>query len=167
MDETTLVETYRETIGSLYRYVAARCGGDRGLAEDTVQETWLRAVQAWRLDGLPDHPLAWLKTVSRNLLLNYYRRAAPASLDALAEGFTPEALKDDGRGFSEGDAAVVSWGLARLRPGAARLIESFHLEGASVAEIAVEMGLSERAVEGRLRRARIELRKQLERVIGT
>lgn len=35
---------YRQTIRPLYAYVSRRCGGDRALAEDVVQETWLRAV---------------------------------------------------------------------------------------------------------------------------
>lgn len=179
MDEGALVETYQETIGPLYRYVSSRCGGDRSLAEDVVQETWLRAVEGWATDGRPHHPLAWLKTVARNLLSNYYRRLPALSLDALAAG--PDnawvgRLSMDGDGTEAENgfpwdepecAALVSWGLARLRPGPARLIEEFHLEGRSVADIAADAGLSERAVEGRLRRARIKLRKQLEKVVGT
>jgi DNA-directed RNA polymerase specialized sigma24 family protein len=39
------------------------------------------------------------------------------------------------------------------------------MEGSSVREIARDEGLSERAVEGRLRRARRKLRKQLEPVV--
>ena len=44
-------------------------------------------------------------------------------------------------------------------------INSFN--GLKVSEIALEFGLSERAVEGRLRRARLRLRKKLESVVGT
>ncbi|MCZ6745105.1 MAG: sigma factor-like helix-turn-helix DNA-binding protein, partial [Alphaproteobacteria bacterium] len=45
------------------------------------------------------------------------------------------------------------------------LLEAFHFEGKSVAEIAAEHGVSERAVEGRLRRARAKLRKKLDRIL--
>ncbi|MGW8267795.1 MAG: RNA polymerase sigma factor, partial [Longimicrobiales bacterium] len=62
-------------------------------------------------------------------------------------------------------AALLTWGLARLRPNQSRLMEAFHIEGRSVREIARDEGLSERAVEGRLRRARQKLRKQLEPVV--
>jgi DNA-directed RNA polymerase specialized sigma24 family protein len=42
------------------------------------------------------------------------------------------------------------------------LLEAFHFERQHVADIAAEHGLSERAVEGRLRRARQRLRHQIE-----
>ena len=63
MEETILIRTYRESVHPLFEYVSRRCGGDRSLAEDVVQETWLRAVVAWEKSGFPETPLAWLKTV--------------------------------------------------------------------------------------------------------
>ena len=167
MEEATLVSTYQELVRPLYAYVSRRCGGDRSLAEDVTQEAWLRAVAAWKKSGLPDNPLAWLKTVSKNLLLNYYRRAPMISMDALPNDWEERVL-GEGIGKENSDhAAAVSWGLARLRPGQARLIEAFHLDGQRVKDIATELGLSERAVEGRLRRARLDLRKKLEPLVGT
>jgi len=167
MDESVLLRTYRDHVGPLYRYVSMRSGGDRGLAEDVTQEVWLRAVESWRRQGPPEHPLAWLKTVARNLLSNYYRRVSPVSLDGLPGDLDPASWGDGVAWDSPDHATVVSWGLARLRPPQARLIEAFHLEGYPVSEIAREMGISERAVEGRLRRARIKLRKHLEKLVGT
>jgi len=167
MEEHTLIQSYQEHVLPLYRYVSTRCGGDRGLAEDVTQEAWLRAVEAWRRNGPPEHPLAWLKTVARNLLSNYYRRVPHVSLDAMPPGFDAGVPGDGMQWDSPDHAAVVGWGLTRLRRAEARLIEAFHLEGHPVAQIAAEMGLSERAVEGRLRRARIKLRQQLEKVVGT
>ncbi len=166
MDEQTLTKTYRELVRPLYGYVASRCGGDRSLAEDVTQEAWLRAVEAWGRKGMPDHPLAWLKTVARNLVFNYYRRVRPVSLDALPPGLEATTNEDGLDWGSPDHASLVSWGLARLRPAQARLLEAFHLEGLSVEEVARETGLSQRAVEGRLRRARQKLRKQLEKVVG-
>lgn len=166
MEADTVVQTYRDLVRPLYEYVSRRCGGDRALAEDVTQEAWLRAVDAWKCDGLPDSPLAWLKTVARNLLSNYYRRVPLLSLESLPESLEPRSL-GKGVGWDRQDhAEALSWGLARLRPRQARLIEAFHLEGHTVAELASDMGLSERAVEGRLRRARAALRKKLEKVVG-
>lgn len=54
-----------------------------------------------------------------------------------------------------------------MRPAQARIIEAFHLDGLKVREIALEMGLSERAVEGRLKRAREKLRKKLTPAVGS
>jgi DNA-directed RNA polymerase specialized sigma24 family protein len=44
----------------------------------------------------------------------------------------------------------------------ARLIEAFHYEQQPVSRIAESLGISERAAEGRLRRARRKLRELLE-----
>ena len=57
----------------------------------------------------------------------------------------------------------MHWALGKLRREQAGLIEAFHLEGKRVREIAAEWGLSERAVEGRLRRARQALQDQLQK----
>lgn len=165
MDETTLIQTYRDSVHALYRFVSLRCGGDRTLAEDVTQETWLRAVRAWRDQGLPDSPIAWLKTVARNLLLNHFRGVRTISLEALPLDWVGQIAEDGNRWTDPDHAALLTWGLARLRPTQSRLLEAFHIEGRSVREIAQDEGLSERAVEGRLRRARQKLRRQLEPVV--
>ena len=48
-----------------------------------------------------------------------------------------------------------------MRRGQSALLEAFYFDGKSTREIAGEFGLSERAVEGRLRRARQNLEKRL------
>ena len=164
MDESTLAKTYRELVHPLYEHVSRRCGGDRSLAEDVTQEAWLRAVSSWQKDGLPDVPLAWLRTVARNLLLNYHRRTRPVPLETLPPGWDRDIPAETFEFDSPAAAAAVNRGLSRLRAGQARLLEAFHFEGKRVAEIAAEEGISERAVEGRLRRARIKLRQKLESV---
>ena len=167
MDETTLIQTYRDSVHDLYRFVSVRCGGDQVLAEDVTQETWLRAVKAWRDQGPPDSPIAWLKTVARNLLLNHFRRVPTLSLEALPPDWGGEVSEDGDHWTAPDHAALLTWGLARLKPHQSRLLEAFHMEGRSVREIAQDEGLSERAVEGRLRRARQQLRTHLEPVVRT
>ncbi len=167
MEETKLISTYRECVTPLYSFVSHRCGGDRVLAEDVTQEAWLRAVESWKRKGFPDNPLAWLKTVARNLLLNYFRKTPHISLNSLPPDWERRFL-EAGDGKDDGEcAAAVSWGLARLRPRQSKLIEAFHLDGKSVGEIAADLGVSERAVEGRLRRARLKLRAKLEPMVGS
>ncbi len=167
MDDRTILSVYHETVRPLYTYVSRRCGGDRSLAEDITQETWLRAVAHWRRKGLPEVPLAWLKTVAKNLLLNCYRRRRPVSIDSLPPGLEPSFIDNGFEIDSPGTAALVNWGLARLTREQARLIEQFHLEGKKTDEIAAETGLSERAVEGRLYRARHKLRHHIEYALRT
>lgn len=165
MNEREIPEVYRQTIAPLYAYVSRRCAGERALAEDVVQETWLRAVEAWRRNGVPDTPAAWLTTVAHNLLVNHFRRHKPVALDALATE-SLRAVVDDGVGAESADVArTVQWGLARLPRRHARILEAFHFDERSTAAIAKDLRLSERAVEGRLRRARLKLRRVLERSI--
>jgi RNA polymerase sigma factor (sigma-70 family) len=159
LSEQDLVETYRRTIGPLYAYVSRRVGGDAGLAEDLVQETWMRAIRAWPVHGLPDEPLAWLIRVARNTLISYSRRARPQLLD-------PDRLdRIEQESFAAPDdpdiASVINWGLARLRRAHAELLEDFYFAGKSVREIALERSISERAIEGRLRRAREKLKAKI------
>lgn len=156
-----VIGIYRETVQDLYRFVSRRAGGSRELAEDITQETYLRAVREWRNDRQPDVPLAWLRTVARNLLLNHYRRKTPELVEAAR---IDVLFADDPPGGTEA-AALVYWGLARLGRRRGKLLEAFYLEGKNTATIAREFEISERAVEGRLRRARQALRTRLERLI--
>jgi len=158
--ENDIRQIYRDTIDDLYGFVARRCDGDRALAEDIAQEAWLRAVRAWHRDGLPDRPLSWLTTVAARLLSNHFRRPGFQSLD-LAGGDVPIEGRDAAADRTE-RRSLVERALARLPRAQVWLLESFHFDRSTVGEIAATQGLSERAVEGRLRRARQKLRKQIE-----
>lgn len=156
-----LVAAYRATVGPLYRYVSRRCGGNRELAEDVTQEAYLRAVRAWAGGRTPDEPLAWLRTVARNLLVTHYRRSPPVTVDPR----TVDRILEDREPDTPAAARVIHWGLQRVETSAARLLEAFHLDGKPIGRIARETGLTERAVEGRLRRARERLRRRLEPIV--
>ncbi len=160
-DSRDVIGIYRETVHELYRFVSRRSGGSRELAEDITQETYLRAVREWRNGQRPDVPLAWLQTVARHLLLNHYRRKTPE----LVEAARIDAIFETGPSDRPDAVALVYWGLARLGRRRRELLETFYLEGKKTATIARDFGISERAVEGRLRRARQALRTRLERLI--
>lgn len=158
--EEDIRRIYRDTIDDLYRFVSRRCDGDRALAEDVTQETWLRAVRAWHASGVPDRPLAWLATVAARLLSNHFRRPAEQRLaDADVESIADDQDAAAGRTTRR---SIVERALARLPLPQRRLLEAFHFERVAVSRIAESSGMSERAVEGRLRRARQKLRKQIE-----
>lgn len=159
LPEEDLLRVYRETIRPLYAYVSRRVGGDRSLAEDLTQETWIRALDSWPRQGIPDEPVAWLMRVARNTLVSHFRRQRPESIDpaVIDERLSPEASPDT--------AAVVGWGMARLRRAHAEVLEAFYFEGQTVSEIAAARSVSERAIEGQLRRARAKLKKQLDRIV--
>jgi RNA polymerase sigma-70 factor (ECF subfamily) len=161
LPEEALIQIYRETLRPLYTFVSRRVGGDRGLAEDLVQEAWMRALDAWPARGVPDDPAAWLIRVARNVLISHYRRRRPEPVD-------PGLIEIEDDRFSPvapDSAVVVGWGLAQLRRADADVLEAFYFDGQTVSEIAAARTISERAVEGRLRRARGKLKKILTRMV--
>ena len=156
--EDDIRRIYNATIDGLYGFVASRCDGDRDLAEDITQETWLRAVRAWHAKGIPDQPLAWLTTVSRNIVVNHFSRRPPDALELSAA----ESVMLENSDATVARRSLVARALARLSVQQARLLDAFHFKRQRIADIAAAHGISERAVEGRLRRARQELRHHIE-----
>jgi RNA polymerase sigma-70 factor (ECF subfamily) len=159
--EDSIRRIYRMTLDDFYGVVSRRCGGDRDLTEDVVQETWLRAVRAWQADGIPEKPMAWLTTVASRIVANHFRRKAPASFDEAVHDVAAVDLAE-----RREKRSLIERALARLPALQARLLEAFHLEDRAVSDIAREHGFSERAVEGRLRRARQNLRREIDKEEG-
>ncbi len=50
--------------------------GDFDLAEEAVQDAFVRALEVWPERGLPDNPGAWVTAVARNRALDRIRRAS-------------------------------------------------------------------------------------------
>src|SRR5690606_35229671 len=71
-DMTELVNRYYDAIlGYLFRL----CGGKQALAEDMVQETFLRCISKISLYDSQRPFKAWLYTIATNIARNYYRKA--------------------------------------------------------------------------------------------
>ncbi|HYV67424.1 MAG TPA: DUF6596 domain-containing protein [Myxococcales bacterium] len=47
------------------------------LIENAVQDAYVRALERWPRDGMPDQPEQWLVRVAHNALLGVFRREAP------------------------------------------------------------------------------------------
>jgi RNA polymerase sigma-70 factor (ECF subfamily) len=124
----------------------------------------MRALNDWSAKGVPTEPLAWLLRVSRNILVSHFRRIRPQQLDLAAMDLTGE---DPRLAPSTPEtAAVIGWGMAQLRRTHSDLLEAFYFDEKSIREIADERSISERAVEGRLYRAREELKKRLKKKLS-
>ena len=69
------------------------------LAEETVQEAMLRALQGWPAQGVPENPAAWLFRVAHNLAIDAVRRnrTLREKTDAMVAELTrsSSALLDD------------------------------------------------------------------------
>lgn len=156
--EEQFIAIYRSTVDGLYSFVHSRTKGSQSLTQDIVQETYLRAITAWQYRGVPRNPGAWLVKVARNLHVSYLRKAGH---EILTDEPTEESVEPVDLAKTE-QIQFTQKALSKVRKGYARLIEAFHFDGRKVSEIARKEGISERAVEGRLRRARVALRDELE-----
>jgi RNA polymerase sigma-70 factor (ECF subfamily) len=75
-------ETSREAVDRLFRdhhgrAVATLIGvlGDFDLAEESLQDAYLVALEKWPVAGVPRHPDAWIITTARNRAIDKIRRA--------------------------------------------------------------------------------------------
>src|SRR5215467_14063417 len=65
------------------------------LAEDVVQDAFCRALELWRIRGVPENPSAWLITTAKNRAVDVLRRERTArtlfSCGADRDGGQPSA----------------------------------------------------------------------------
>lgn len=76
------------------------------LAEDVAQHAFCRALEVWRLRGVPENPSAWLLSTAKNRALDVLRRERTAERFAadverslaqcsVDDAFTAEAMRDE------------------------------------------------------------------------
>ena len=155
-------------VDALYRLARHLAGNDRD-AEDLVQETYVRALDA--LDRFePGTDLkAWLMRILRNAHVSAWRRSrrGPRPLEAVeADDAVPPAQD----AFVRGDLALeqmravvgteIEAALGALGPDSRTLV-LLHLEGLTDREMADVMGWPVGTVKSRLSRARAALREEL------
>jgi RNA polymerase sigma-70 factor, ECF subfamily len=147
-DEELLRALWAEHGGPLLAYVTRLTAGDRGRAEDIVQETMLRA---WR------HPEAltsergalrpWLCTVARHLAVDAHR----------ARAARPHEVGDDALSLvpvaDEAERVLESWlvadALRALSPEHRDVLIETYFRGRSVAEAAGVLGIPAGTVKSR------------------
>lgn len=162
-DQRAFAEAWSLYRARLYSFLL-RMSGQPALAEDLLQETWLRLAQyACRLE--PDtRLLAWLYTVARRLYLSHRRkhlgwlRLLPGL--GLAEDLeppTPYALTVAADGERRLEAALLALPLTYREP-----LLLVAVDGVSLAEAATILDLSGPALRQRLSRGRALLAQRLE-----
>lgn len=167
MDNRTLIEQYyRDHRDELLAYVSSRLGGDVCLAEDMVQELFLRLLADERR-LIAEETLASLTyTMASNLVADHYRRlfyqrTYVAHVYAVLSSYydiEPVVYVHD-------TLRHIERRLSKL-PQACAEIYRLHLYGGmKVAEISQRLGLDYKAVEYRLGQARREVRHLLRRSV--
>lgn len=154
-------EAYREFYDRyslrLMRYLVSLHRGDVGTAKDTFQNTVLRVgryVKVFRDEAVF---VSWILRLAKTAFLDENRKLSRYQrlLERFGTSLDGSAVESKHGGLA--DSLVEA--LGALEPNAARLLDDFYRKGLSYAEIGLGLGISARAVEGRLARARAGLRE--------
>src|SRR5438105_5176471 len=97
-----LIEQYQHRLLRYLIYLS----GNRELAEDLFQETWIRVLErGHQYDGRHEFS-TWLYAVARNLTIDYLRKKSPVSLDGMIDGL---ALDERHASFEPADTRPMAW----------------------------------------------------------
>jgi len=160
-EDSALRALYEQHVGPLFAYALRLTGGDRGRAEDIVQETLLRA---WRhpqaLDPDRGPVRSWLFTVARNVAVDAHRarRARPTEVGEQALAVVP-AVDEIEQAL---DRWLIADAMSTLSPEHRAVLVETYYRGRSVAEASATLGVPAGTVKSRTFYALRALRLALE-----
>lgn len=142
---------YRLLVGVVYALT-----GNRWVAEDIAQESFLRAHRDWDRVSRASSPEAWVRRVAINLAMSRFRRirseaAARLRLNPMTPTFQPPTTEQD-----------AFWAEVRRLPRRqSEVLVLFYIEELSTGEIAETLEIAEGTVRALLTQARARLARQL------
>ncbi len=148
---------YGKTVSHLVRYFGL---SQIQIAEDIVQDTLIKAMEAWSVHGIPDNPGGWVTDVARKKTINYLKRE---------HNFKTNISKTLSRVSKESDENTSKDSTLRLIfacchpsiPSESQIALALKtLCGLSISEIARALLTNNENVNKRLYRARIIFREQ-------
>jgi len=157
---------YTRHRGGVFRYLIRQCG-NRGAAEELLQDIWLNLVQARARYTVEAKFTTWLYTLAHNRLIDHFRRPKGpqlVSLDGDDEGDPLEVaaqvtVQPERRAEAREQAARLL-GLVEALPAVQREAFLLHEEGGlSLEQIAEVTGTGRETVKSRLRYALDKLRE--------
>lgn len=162
-DRRAFDELYRRTSPWLLARLRRRCS-DNDVVADVMQETYLavwRAAGSFAGAGTSGSAVGWLWTIAAHRLVDAFRRRArqnqvPAV--PFVESVAP-AAEDEAMAVRVGHE--LEQALRELPPEMRQVLRAMVLDGFSVRETSLLLGVPENTVKSRARRARIALREAL------
>ena len=131
---------------------------DRALAEDAVQETFLKAYRSLASFRGECSEKTWLMKIAINTCCDLRRAHRLRRIDPCR---IPDLLPQAAEPFTEAEEALVTQ-VMQLPRKLREVILLYYYQDMTVTEIAVSLGISQSSVSGRLKRAREKLRALLE-----
>lgn len=139
--------------------------GNADDADDVAQETFVRCYQTRHRLRLRAKLSTWLFTIARNLCLDRLRYRKRHPTEPLEN--TPEPSRSSDPVGNREIGAAIATAVAQLPEDQRTTLVLAEYHGLSYAEIGTIMKCSSKAVEARLYRARMELRKKLAPLLTT
>ena len=157
MDNTKeILDQWMVQYGSRLLRLCAMNLQDASLAQDAVQDTFLKAFRQFhRFRGDAD-PLTWLAAIAINVCRDYRRTAWFRHVDRHVEADALPRAAD----FAVPDNTVIR-AVTALPPRYREVILLRYYQDMKQKEVAAALGLSDRAVRQRLHKANNMLREQL------
>jgi len=156
-DQARFAEMYAKYAKRIFLYFARRLGDGKDLAEDMMQETFLRAFthyQTFQNRGFSY--LTYLLTIAHNILANHFRPKRTLPLEAAED--VPDAI--DSRAMERQIDVKSLWlAVQDLSPAEREVLFLFYHEDLPVKMIAARSGKTENSVKLLLSRARKKLAK--------
>lgn len=148
--------------GPLMRYIIAPILQNPQDREDCLSEVSMRVWEKiGQFDGEKGSFHAWLTAITRNTALNHARRASGSSAEELSESTPSPELSPEEVLLKKERQEALKTALSRLSYKDRLLFYRKYYYRQSTAQIAAELGMTERAVEGKLYRVKKQLRKSL------
>jgi RNA polymerase sigma-70 factor (ECF subfamily) len=165
MDSDLFAGFYGRAARPLWAYLA-RVSGDPSLADDLMQESFVRYLCAALPASLAEEgevaARRYLFRIATNLLRDHWRRPSTASIEDLPEEFFA-ATTAPHASFAQSDSqAILGPALAQMRPRDRQLLWLAHAEGYSHREIAEVTGLGSASIRLLLFRARRKIARLLQ-----
>lgn len=151
---------YTKYMGRIYTYFWFRVGFQKELAEDCMQETFLRAfkhIADFRERGISY--FSYLLTIAHNLLVNYYRQnehAKTVPLDEVDEAVFDSMIDEHTK---RTDSTVLWSAIATLSENERAILTLRYQKDLPIKEIATAVGKSENAVKLIISRAKRKLQQ--------
>ena len=160
MDDEAFAGFYERSARPLWAYLA-RTSGDAALAEDLMQESYVRFLcAAQRPSHLAEGEVAcrrYLFQIATNLLRDYWRRPRASSIEEISE----DLFARNGDSARSDSQMTLGPALLQIRPRERQLLWLAHAEGYSHREIAEVTGLGSASVRILLFRARRKIARLL------
>lgn len=158
-------EEFEKLAIPLTKFIIKRVSGDSQATEEVISATMIAAWKGWNTFKHKSTYFTWLCRIALNKIADYYHdqvhqgsRIVVPLLDAITAA-DPKTLSPEESLALKDLRKSVNDCLNLLPPEKRRLLQFRYWSDLSYAEIAKILGISERAVEGRLYRAKEEFAK--------